>query len=141
MNIFIKLEKDAKIPTKGSPFAAGYDIYSNEDCVIPAGERKLVGSGFRLEMPLIFEYYFRIAPRSGLACKGIDVGAGICDADYRGEVKILLINNSKSDFKVSKGDRIAQGIFEQIRQVFFNVVSEINDTQRGEGGFGSTGVN
>lgn len=87
----------------------------------------------------IIPVYFRIAPRSGLAVKGIDVGAGVIDCDYRGPVKVLLINNSKSDFEVKKGDRIAQGIFERIVEVIFNQTDNLGETKRGEGGFGSTG--
>lgn len=145
MNVFIKLDEGAKIPTKGSEKAAGYDIYSNENIIIPVGERKLVDTGFKLEMTFkekafgCDSIYFRIAPRSGLAVKGIDVGAGVVDQDYTGPVKVLLINNSKTDFEVKKGDRIAQGIFERIVDVVFNETKELGITQRGEGGFGSTG--
>lgn len=160
MNVFINLDEGAKIPTKGSALAAGYDIYSNQDITIPVGERKLVSTGFRLDISGYVEHtkhiecnhhqfkdyitkeyipvYFRIAPRSGLACKGIDVGAGVVDSDYHMEVKILLINNSKTDFEVKKGDRIAQGIFERIVDVVFNQVDEIEEN--GRGGFGSTGT-
>lgn len=155
MNVFIKLDEGAKIPTKGSENAAGYDIYSNENIIISVGERKLVDTGFKLDISGYIEHpnyghshsihferipvYFRIAPRSGLAVKGIDVGAGVVDRDFRGSVKVLLINNSKSDFEVKKGDRIAQGIFERIVEIIFNQTDNLEETKRGEGGFGSTG--
>lgn len=160
MNVFIKLDEGAKIPTKGSENAAGHDIYSNENIIISAGERKLVSTGIKLDIsgyvehvqrnqnprfgndylitPEVIPVYFRIAPRSGLAVKGIDVGAGVVDADYHLEVKVLLINNSKSDFEVKKGDRIAQGIFERIVDVIFNKTDQIEEN--GRGGFGSTGT-
>lgn len=146
MNVSIKLDEGAQIPKKGSQLAAGYDIYSNEDITIPSGERKSVSTGIRLEMTFkekafgCDSIYFKIAPRSGLAVKGIDVGAGIVDQDYTGPVKVLLINNSKTDFEVKKGDRIAQGIFERIVDVIFNETKELGITQRGEKGFGSTGT-
>ena len=85
--------------------------------------------------------YGRIAPRSGLAAKhGVDVGAGVIDADYRGEVKILLINHSDVKFDIKKGDRIAQLVLERISLAELNEVSELEETQRGQKGFGSTGV-
>ena len=84
--------------------------------------------------------YGRIAPRSSLACKkSVDVGAGVVDNDYRGEVKVLLINNGAEDFKIEKGDRIAQLIFENYSTPKLEVVSELDETVRGQGGFGSTG--
>lgn len=85
--------------------------------------------------------YGRIAPRSGLACKHmIDVGAGVIDSDYRGEVRILLFNFSEKDFEVQKGDRIAQLIIEKYSITTIREVTELGNTERGEGGFGSTGV-
>ena len=84
--------------------------------------------------------YGRVAPRSGLAVKNfIDVGAGVIDADYRGEVKVLLFNFSDSDFKVSPGDRIAQLIIEKYTRTEIEEVDDLDTTVRGEGGFGSTG--
>lgn len=93
-----KLNPKAYIPTKGSDHAAGYDLYSIEDLIVPKGEKKLVSTGIAMQIPI--GNYGRIAPRSGLAAKNfIDIGAGVIDADYRGEVKVLLFNFSKdSDF-------------------------------------------
>ena len=86
--------------------------------------------------------YGRIAPRSGLAAKHmIDVGAGVIDADYRGEVKVLLFNLSDTDFQVNAEDRIAQIIIEKYTPTQIVEVEELSETNRGEGGFGSTGVN
>jgi dUTP pyrophosphatase len=124
--------------------SAGWDLYSSENVVVPARGRALIKTGIKLIVQI--GTYGRIAPRSGLALKnGIDVGAGVIDADYRGEVGILLFNFSDSDFQVHTGDRVAQLILEKI------VICELREmssdewntttceTIRGEGGFGSTG--
>jgi dUTP pyrophosphatase len=136
---FLPLSSSAKIPAKASPGSAGYDIYSSEEMVILPGQRRLVDTGF--SMAFEGNMYARIAPRSGLAVKGIDVGAGVIDSDYRGPVKVLLINNSQTDFKVNVGDRIAQMVFESLaKTTHFQVVETLDDTERGAGGFGSTGT-
>lgn len=140
---FAKIHEDARVPTRGSAGAAGFDLYSVEDIVIPpAGGKAMIHTGIVFEIPK--GYYGRVAPRSGLAAKyAIDVLAGVCDEDYRGEICVILINHDRSnDFKVAKGDRIAQFIFEKIGvpasldEVPFDLLTS---TERGEGGFGSTG--
>lgn len=99
----------------------------------------MVGTGLAFGIPE--GNYGRIAPRSGLAAKhSIDVGAGVIDSDYRGEVKVLLFNFSDTDFGVSEGDRIAQMIIEKYTQTTLTEVDELDETVRGDGGFGSTGV-
>ena len=123
---------------RGSQDAAGYDVMSNVDCVIPARSRALIRTGISIAVPR--GCYGRVAPRSGLALKGKDVGAGVIDADYRGEVGVILINNSDEDFTVKPGDRVAQLIIEVILRPDIRVVSEIDETVRGSGGFGSTGI-
>lgn len=128
----------AQLPRRATPGSAGLDLYSAEELTIPAGERRLVDLGFSMAFSNLC--YARIAPRSGLAVKGIDVGAGVIDADYRGPVKVLLINNSKQDFPVRVGDRVAQMIFEKIRMLEPFQVDELDSTSRGVGGFGSTGL-
>lgn len=131
----------ARAPTRATPGSAGYDLYADEDTVIPAGSRGLVSAGFKLAIPPT--YYARIAPRSGLSLKHcIDVGAGVVDSDYRNVVKVLLINHGREDFQVNVGDRIAQMILEHIMTPTWQLVSEeeLNATERGEGGFGSTGM-
>lgn len=136
---FLPLNSSAKMPTKASSGSAGYDIYSSEEIIILPNQRRLVDVGF--SMAFDGNMYARIAPRSGLAVKGIDVGAGVIDSDYRGPVKVLLINNSQTDFKVNIGDRIAQMIFESLaKNTDFQVVDSLDDTKRGVGGFGSTGT-
>ncbi|GMH39817.1 hypothetical protein BSKO_07715 [Bryopsis sp. KO-2023] len=134
-----KLSEKARMPTKGSTDAAGYDLYSSESCQVPAKGRMLVSTDISMEIPR--SAYGRIAPRSGLAAKHcIDVGAGVVDADYRGPVKVLLINMGEQDFEVKKGDRVAQLIMEQVCPVTIKEVPELRDTKRSGGGFGSTGL-
>ena len=138
MTLRVKLDQGAKAPFKASAGAAGYDLYANEEGVIPKNFRSLVSTGVYLEIPE--GCYGRIAPRSSLACKHcVDVGAGVVDNDYRGELKVLLINNGEGDFIIKKGDRIAQLIFENYSSPTIQVVGALNDTARGAGGFGSTG--
>jgi dUTP pyrophosphatase len=99
----------------GSVNAAGYDMFASEPTTIPAHGKKLVSTGVSMAIPV--GNYGRIAPRSGLACKNfIDVGAGVIDADYRGELKVLLFNFGETDFQVAEGDRIAQLIIEKYTQ-------------------------
>lgn len=134
-----KLNPKAFIPTKGSEHAAGYDLYAIEELTIPSRGKSLVSTGISMAIPV--GNYGRVAPRSGLACKNfIDVGAGVIDADYRGEVKVLLFNFSDSEFKVNHGDRIAQLIIEKYTRTDIEEVEDLDATVRGEGGFGSTGV-
>ncbi len=143
--ISIKLEhSEAKMPRYGSESAAGMDITACERVVVPANGRALVSTGFSVSMPSeeADKYYFRIAPRSGLAVKsGLATGAGVIDSDYRGIVKVLLFNHGDEDFVVNPGDRIAQMIMERICRPHFQEVAEHPDaiTGRGAGGFGSTG--
>lgn len=135
-----RLTSSAKLPVKGSSLAAGYDLSSDGEFVVPARGKALVTTGVAVAVP--YGMYGRIAPRSGLALKNsIDVGAGVCDADYRGEIKVLLFNHGDSDFRVGVGDRIAQFILEKIAPDAQVVeVSSLPSTERGEMGFGSTGV-
>lgn len=128
----------AKVPTRGSALAAGYDIYASEKTVIPKGGRVVVPTGLRLRIPE--GCYGRIAPRSGLAVKhGIDTGAGVIDADYRGLLGLLMFNFGEADFTFEAGDRIAQLILERIATPEVTVVQALDATTRGEGKFGSTG--
>jgi dUTP pyrophosphatase len=131
------LNEYSKVPTKADPGAAGYDIYATESVEIEPGTRVLVSTGLSTSFE---KGYLRIAPRSGLSVRGIDVGAGVIDPSYRGEIKVLLINNSKDPYFVERGDRIAQGIFEKCYSVDFQVVENLDLTDRGSGGFGSSGV-
>ncbi|KAL4802698.1 dUTP diphosphatase [Aspergillus unguis] len=133
-----KLIPTASAPTRGSAFAAGYDLYSAKETVIPAKGKGLVDTGLAVAVPE--GTYGRVAPRSGLASKHfIDVGAGVIDADYRGELKVLLFNFSDVDFTVKEGDRVAQLVLERIYTPEVVVVEELAESVRGAGGFGSTG--
>jgi len=138
-NLLIKrLSEKAKIPTRGSPLAAGYDLYSAEKKVIPAHGKALVDTQLSIAVPA--GTYGRVAPRSGLASKFmIDTGAGVIDADYRGVVFVLLFNLSDKDFQVEEGDRIAQLIIERIYTPDILEVDDLDQTIRGASGFGSTG--
>ncbi|CAG9532047.1 unnamed protein product [Cercopithifilaria johnstoni] len=136
---FKKLSENAHIPTYGSAWAAGADLYSAYDCVIPAKDKASVGTDLQIEIPR--GYYGRIAPRSGLAIKKfIDVGAGVVDSDYRGQLSVVLFNFGTEDFQVKKGDRIAQFICEKIAHCEFVEVKSLEKSGRGTDGFGSTGV-
>lgn len=152
-----KVISDAIIPSYGSGTAAGLDLHAYGDHSVEGGERKLIPTGLRVQwvssnsLGEVHEeaheetpdqYYLRIAPRSGLAVKhSIDIGAGVIDSDYRGEVKICFINNSDKVYQISHGDRIAQGILERIKRFeSIEEVEELGETDRGEGGFGSTGL-
>lgn len=135
---FKKLTEHAFTPSKGSKLAAGFDLYSAYDLTIPANGKSLVKTDIQIELPE--GCYGRIAPRSGLSWKHhLDVGAGVIDRDYRGDIGVILFNHAKSDYKVKKGDRIAQLICEKIIYPDIEQVEELTKTERGEGGYGSTG--
>ena len=138
------LNSNAKIPSYGTEYSAGMDVCACEELVIPPLSTKLIKTGLSISWsgPDASNYYLRIAPRSGLAYKsGIFVNAGVIDWDYRGEVGVLLYNSKVEHFKVSPGDRIAQMILEKINRPEIFECSELDDTSRGSGGFGSTGDN
>ncbi|XP_040580672.1 uncharacterized protein dUTPase [Lepeophtheirus salmonis] len=137
----LKLSENATLPSRGSPLSAGYDLYSAVDLEIePQGGRALVATDISIAVPE--GTYGRVAPRSGLALKkGIDVGAGVVDADYRGPLGVVLFNLGVEPFLVKKGDRIAQLICESIVYPEIKEVDSLESTERGDGGFGSTGAN
>jgi dUTP pyrophosphatase len=139
-----RFHNDAIIPTYGSDGAIGLDLHACPEghmVFIPPGGRCVVPTGIGIAVPQ--GWYGRLAPRSGLAVKhGIDVLAGVIDADYRGEIKVVLVNFGDSAFDIRTGDRIAQLILERADRFSpawaFN--NELPATSRGTGGFGSTGV-
>jgi len=132
------LSAAAKPPVRATGAAAGYDLSSCEHIVVPAHGRTLVSTGIAVSVPP--GTYGRVAPRSGLAVRnGLDVGAGVIDEDYRGELKVLLFNHSDDDFTVRVGDRIAQLVLERIYTPDVVVVTGLPQTSRGSGAFGSTG--
>ena len=135
-----RMSSNAKLPVRGTEGAAGYDLSAAQPAVVPACGKCLVQTGLQVALPS--GCYGRIAPRSGLAVKrSIDVGAGVIDADYRGELGILLFNFGNSDFVVNAGDRIAQLILEKIKTPEIKETVSLGETGRGGDGFGSTGVN
>lgn len=132
---------NSKLPSMATHGSSGYDLYASENVTIKAGEYEKVPTGVRVSMPLGMEAQIR--PRSGLAAKfGVTVlnAPGTIDSDYRGEIAVILINHSKTDFVVEAGMRIAQMVFSHITEVQFKEVELLDETQRGEGGFGSTGA-
>jgi dUTP pyrophosphatase len=139
--VYIKRDSDAIEPTYATAGAVGADLCSAEEVSIMPGDRLLVHTGVYLEIPVGFEVQVR--PRSGLALKhGITVvnSPGTIDSDYRGEVGVVLINHGKDVFKIKKGDRIAQLVLNEVHRMAFVEIQELSETQRGEGGYGSTGV-
>jgi dUTP pyrophosphatase len=137
---FTRSPSASKTPfARANPSDAGADIASAEDKSIPPLSRAMVKTGLSVEIPE--GYYGRIAPRSGLAHKnGIDVLAGVVDSSYRGEIRVILYNTDKEEtVQVRSGDRIAQMIVERHYNFEFVEVEDLSVTERGEGGFGSTG--
>lgn len=132
-----------QLPEYATPLSAGMDLRANigEDIVLRPMERRIVSTGLYIALPAGYEAQVR--PRSGLALKhGITVlnSPGTIDADYRGEIGVLLINLSDKDFVITDGERIAQMVIARHEQGEFEIVDELDTTERGEGGYGHTGV-
>ena len=136
-----KINELAKLPKSMTEHAAGYDLYScnEEDMVIKSGEVVLIPTGIAISLPAGFEAQIR--PRSGLAIKhqiGVLNSPGTIDADYRGEIKIILFNFGKDDFVVAPHTRIAQMVIARYESIDFIITDQLDDTDRGSGGFGHT---
>lgn len=132
-----KLADDAKLPQRGSPDAAGLDLFTIESVDIPAGERALLKTGIAMAIPR--GMVGLIWPRSKLAAKkGIDVLAGVIDADYRGEVMISLLNTSSETVELRKGDKVAQMIIQPFVGLHIASTDDLDETQRGSAGINST---
>lgn len=134
---------DLSLPEYATRDSAGMDLMSAEaeDITLDAGARAMVATGIAIALPPGFEAQVR--PRSGLAAKhGVTVAnsPGTIDADYRGEIKVILINLGEAPFKISRGDRIAQMIIAPVTQAVWHEVTSLDDTTRGSDGFGSTGI-
>lgn len=132
---------DSKMPERATEGSAGYDLCASKAVTIKSGEFEKVPTGVRISMPQGMECQIR--PRSGLAGKyGVTVlnAPGTIDSDYRGEICVILINHGKKDFVIEPGMRIAQMVFAHVTQVQFEEVDKLDETARGAGGFGSTGV-
>lgn len=130
--------ENAKLPTKAYPRSAGYDLYAASPVEIPSKGQGVVELG--LSVGIQYGYYGQIAPRSSLALRGIAVGGGVIDSGYNGPVKVILYNhNPESSYKINVGDRVAQMIIIPCPHFKVEKVESLDETQRGEGGFGSTG--
>jgi dUTP pyrophosphatase len=137
----LRLDDAVATPAYAHAGDAGLDICSAEDLVLEPGERALVSTGFAMALPEGYAAF--VQPRSGLAARsGISIvnTPGLIDCHYRGEVKVILVNLGNEPFKVSKGDRIAQMVVQRVETARIEVVEELDETARGEGGFGSTGL-
>ncbi len=135
---FKRLHPAAKLPARGSDGSAGADLCCVEAFTLAPGARLAVRTGLGVEIPA--GWYGRVAPRSGLAAKhGIDTLAGVVDADYRGELRVLLVNLGQEPVHIEAGARIAQLIIERAARCDYIWAEELSDTERGGGGFGSTG--
>lgn len=137
-----KLTESAQIPTRANESDAGWDIYSDEDVSITPNTQRLISTGISIAIP--DGMVGLIWPRSGLAVKkGIDVFAGVVDSGYRGEVKVCLFNAGSiwgtPRVSIAKGDRIAQILFQPVPNFHLQEVDSLNATDRGDGGFGSSG--
>jgi dUTP pyrophosphatase len=142
MEVKIVNKSPHPLPAYATDFSAGLDLmaFLSEDVVLPPMQRSLIPTGLYLELPVGYEAQIR--PRSGLAINygiGIVNSPGTIDADYRGEIRVILINYSNENFTIRNGDRICQMVITQFEQVQFTPVDSLTSTSRGDGGFGSTG--
>lgn len=142
VNVELKFLDDlADIPTYAHEGDSGFDLIANDNLILRAGARACVPTGIAVAVPLGYE--LQVRPRSGLALKhGITVlnSPGTVDAGYRGQVGVILINHGDEDFTVVRGMKIAQGVIAPVMKAEFIVVSELSETSRGAGGYGSTGI-
>lgn len=134
-----RVHTDASLPSRGSAHAAGYDLSCVQDFEIHPQKRELVQTGIAIQMPP--GVYGRVAPRSGLTVRhGVHIGAGVIDSDYTGELKVAMFNLGDTTVSFKRGDRVAQLILERHEIADVQEVNEFETSERGEGGFGSTGL-
>ena len=143
INLPVINKSNNPLPKYQTKQSAGVDLcaFLSTDLVIKPNDRKLIGTGLHIALPDGYEAQVR--PRSGLAFKhGITIinSPGTIDADYRAELKIALINHSNIDFVIKNGDRIAQMVISKYEQIFFTLTDSLDETERGEGGYGHTGI-
>lgn len=137
----VQLHGDAVIPQYQTPGSAGMDLHAVEDIEVWLGKTAVVRTGIAVAIPSGFEGQIR--PRSGLAAKwGVTVlnSPGTIDSDYRGEIKVILVNHGEDLLRIKRGDRIAQIVFAPVVRAVFDTVDTLDETDRGTGGFGSTGT-
>lgn len=145
MEVTVKLLREGKArefppPEYATSFSAGVDLRAAEDSVVLPGERTSISTGLRIELPAGYEAQVR--PRSGLASRyGVTIlnAPGTIDSDYRGEIRVLLVNFGTEPFPIVSGDRIAQMIVAPVSRIVWREEANLTDSRRGEGGFGSTG--
>lgn len=136
-----KLHPDAVVPKYATPGAAGFDFVAIETVTIKAGETRLIKTGLSFAIPIGYE--IQVRPRSGLSLKTklrVSNSPGTVDSDYRGEVCVIIENTGDSDVLIQAGDRVAQGVLCPVYQAEFDVVDELDETERGINGMGSTGM-
>lgn len=141
VRVQVTVSEEGFLPDHATPGSAGMDLRASEDALLQPGEVRAVGTGIRIAVPEGYEAQVR--PRSGLALKhGISIpnAPGTIDSDYRGEVRVILINLGNEAFAIRRGDRIAQLVVAPVVRAEWECVHELPETVRGEGGFGSTGV-
>ncbi len=133
-----QLDAGGRLPDYGSAAAAGADLCASEALVLEPGARAAVPTALRVAIPP--GHVGLVWPRSGLAVRhGIDTLAGVIDSDYRGEVRVVLVNHGHEPFRIVAGDRVAQLLVQRVERALFTEAPSLDDTARGEGGFGSTG--
>jgi dUTP pyrophosphatase len=134
-----KLCPDSRIPVRANPDDAGLDLFAQEDTIIPGWGKAVLATGISVQVPA--GHYGRIASRSGLSVnEDIEVGAGVVDTSYRGQLKVVLRRFRDEAYEVKKGDKIAQFILEKISVMEPMEVAELDETQRQDKGFGSSGI-
>jgi dUTP pyrophosphatase len=134
----VPIEGQGQLPQYSSPDCAGADLFAAQAAEIPPAGRVAIATGISVELPA--GHVGLVWPRSGLAVRhGIDTLAGVIDADYRGEVRVVLVNHGAEPFRIAAGDRVAQLLIQKIERVRFVRAATLSETQRGAGGFGSTG--
>jgi len=134
----ILVDAGGSLPEYASPGAAGADLRASESVEIAPGDRAAVPTAVRLQIPP--GHVGLVWPRSGLAVRhGIDTLAGVIDSDYRGEVRVVLVNHGDAPFRIAPGDRVAQMLVQRVERAAFTAAAGIDETDRGGGGFGSTG--
>lgn len=146
--IVTKLNQEVKVPRLSHDMDVGYEIYSAENVILRSGERRLVSTAITVKPPE--GYFCKLEPKSGIAAMGVDIGAGIIDPGYEGEVKVLVINNSRNDYRITFNQRIAQLVLYQFKTTHIGIVSNNefafirksnSSAKRNDNAFGSTGLN
>ena len=137
MNVNIMLDEDAKMPTRAHETDAGYDLYSPVDCIIYGGDSAVIDTGVHIEIPAGYVGFLK--SKSGLNVNHGLTGEGVIDAGYTGSIKVKLYNHSDEPYSIERGDKITQLVILPCEYVQFDLVDDLEDSERGSDGFGSTG--